>query len=276
MPEGPEIRRAADEVQAALKGHRTLEVWFGLQLLKPFEWQLTGATVIRVETHGKAMLTRFDNDLTIYSHNQLYGRWYTLPSRQLPKTKRQLRLAIHNSRMSALLYSASDIQVLYSKQLSEHPFLSRLGPDLLATQTTSGEILERLNSRYWRNRRLGSLLTDQRFVAGLGNYLRCELLFLNRLHPATKPLDCGQEQLFRLAESMTGLPRRSYATKGITNDLARAKALMDEGSSFEDARFHLFRRAGRPCYQCGTSIEKHMSGGLACYICPVCQPARHE
>jgi len=119
MPEGPEIRRAADEVQAALKGHRTLEVWFGLQLLKPFEWQLTGATVIRVETHGKAMLTRFDNDLTIYSHNQLYGRWYTLPSRQLPKTKRQLRLAIHNSRMSALLYSASDIQTAFGAPFSQ-------------------------------------------------------------------------------------------------------------------------------------------------------------
>ena len=276
MPEGPEIRRAADEVQAALKGHRTLEVWFGLQPLKSFERQLTGAIVTRVETHGKAMLTRFDNDLTIYSHNQLYGRWCTRPCRQLPETKRQLRLAIHNSRMSALLYSASNIQVLDSEQLSEHPFLSRLGPDLLAAETTSGEILERLNSKNWRNRRLGTLLTDQRFAAGLGNYLRCELLFLNRLHPVTRPSDCGQEQLFRLAESMTGLPRQSYATGGITNDLARAKALMNEGSSFEDARFHLFRRAGRPCYQCGTNIEKQAAGGQVCYICPVCQSARHK
>ena len=160
MPEGPEIRRAADEVQSALKGRRTLAVWFGLQPLKPFERQLTGAIVTRVETHGKAMLTRFDNDLTIYSHNQLYGRWCTLPGRQLPKTKRQLRLAIHNSRMSALLYSSSNIQVLDSEQLSEHPFLSRLGPDLLAAKTTPGEILERLSSKTCEWYLIGEISTN--------------------------------------------------------------------------------------------------------------------
>ena len=50
------------------------------------------------------MLIRFDNGLTTFSHNQLYGRWFTVPAYQYPDNERQLRLAIeHTSNRSALL-----------------------------------------------------------------------------------------------------------------------------------------------------------------------------
>lgn len=41
------------------------------------ESALTGATVTSVESGGKAMLTRSDNGLTLYSHNQIRNRRYT-------------------------------------------------------------------------------------------------------------------------------------------------------------------------------------------------------
>jgi endonuclease VIII len=66
------------------------------------------------------MLIRFDNGYTIYSHIQLYGKWYI----RNPKTNRQLRLAIHNENKSALLYSASDIEVLRDEEVPGHPFVS--------------------------------------------------------------------------------------------------------------------------------------------------------
>ena len=78
MPEGPEIRLAADKVAKVLVGHDIVEVEFGLSRLSRFEKYLTGAAVTAVDTRGKAMLTRFDNGLTLYSHNQLYGKWFTL------------------------------------------------------------------------------------------------------------------------------------------------------------------------------------------------------
>ena len=85
-----------------------------------------------VETRGKAMLIHNDNDLSIYSRNQLYGRWYIRKRHSYPRTCRQLRLAIHNARKSALLYSAPDIEVLEPAQIETHPFLSKLGPDVLS------------------------------------------------------------------------------------------------------------------------------------------------
>ncbi|HEB95365.1 MAG TPA: endonuclease VIII, partial [Sedimenticola thiotaurini] len=242
--------------------------------LKRFEAQLSGALVTGVDTRGKAMLTRFGNGLTIYSHNQLYGRWYLVPRGETPQVKRQLRLAIHTRRHSALLYSASEIQVLTPAQEAAHPFLSRLGPDVLDPATTPALALERLRQRRFSRRRLGALLTDQGFVAGLGNYLRCEILFLAGLAPSQRPVDCGPERLESLSRLLLELPRRSFRTGGITNDPDAARALMENGASFEQARFHLFRRAGLPCYRCGTPIERISAGGQACYVCPRCQPGR--
>jgi len=273
MPEGPEIRRAADTVNAAIGGRKAIEVRFGLEHLQQFEPRLSNQLVTSVTSCGKAMLTRFDNGLTIYSHNQLYGRWYICNPGNTPETKRQLRLAIHNSKQSALLYSASEIEVLDDNGIKQHPFLSRLGPDVLEQSTDNTLILDRLSSKTFGRRRLGNLLTDQSFLAGLGNYLRCEILFITMLHPTIRPMDCSNEQLSILTSNIIELARQSYSTSGITNDLERAELLKQKGTAFEQYRSHVFRRAGEDCYRCGEKITTITAGSQACYLCPQCQSA---
>ncbi len=271
MPEGPEIRRTADAVSHAIAGRVTTRVWFGQPQLKHFGPQLTGRNIDWVRPRGKALLTRFDNGLTLYTHNQLYGRWHTMPSGDYPESRRQLRLAIDNQMFSALLYSASDIEVLDTSELQRHRYLSRLGPDVLDPETRVSEINSRLLSERFNRRRLGNLLTDQAFVAGLGNYLRCELLFSVGLSPATRPKDCSGASLRTLAEEILRLARQSYQTQGITNDLKRARQLLAGGASFEASRFQVFRRQGLPCYRCGAQIVKEPGSGQPCYRCPQCQ-----
>lgn len=272
MPEGPEIRRAADQVESTLRDLPLLRAWSSLPQLAALPQQLEGRRVTRIDTRGKAMLTRFDNGLTLYTHNQLYGRWYTGPADLQPDTGRQLRLALVTPRSAALLYSASTIELLRAEQVEQHPFLRRLGPDALAPDTTLDLILERLRERRFRGRQLGSLLTDQGFVAGLGNYLRCEILFVCELHPSRRPLDCTPREQERLAATIPELTRQSYQTGGVTNDPVSAKKLMAQGATFEQARFHVYRRQGLACYRCASPIVKSSHSGQACYHCPVCQP----
>jgi len=136
MPEGPEIRRAADKIEAVLR-HKTVErLEFGLKPLTRFAKTLQGSKVLALETRGKALLTHFDSGDTIYSHNQLYGVWHVVKRGIFPKTNRQLRLAIHTDQHSALLYSASDISVWKTADIEEHPFLKRIGPDILNPDLT--------------------------------------------------------------------------------------------------------------------------------------------
>ncbi len=271
MPEGPEIRRAADSIEAAIRGKEITGVEFTLPHLKQWQQSLTGSKVIAVETRGKAMLTRFSNGLNLYTHNQLYGRWFCVDAGKMPDTRRQLRVAIHTHDRSALLYSASEIAVLTKSDVDSHPFLSRLGPDVLSAQTTAGILLQRLMDERFRRRQLATLLTNQSFIAGIGNYLRCEILFVCRLHPCMKPTQLSQQQLALLAESLLDVPRQSYASGGITHHLATAKTMMRHGATLEEARFRVFRREGKPCYRCGTRIIRQNSGGQPCYLCPQCQ-----
>ncbi|MDH3534890.1 MAG: endonuclease VIII [Gammaproteobacteria bacterium] len=273
MPEGPEIRLAADRIAAALVGRATTRVAFAFDRLRKFESRLGGRRIVDVRTRGKAILTCFDNGWVIYSHNQLYGRWYVCRNGVVPDTRRQLRVEIHNREQSALLYSASDIDVLHHDELVRHPFLCRLGPDILSDKPDAELILERLRAPEFRNRQLASLLLDQGFLAGLGNYLRAEILTLARLHPSRRPADCSRKQLQKLAGLIIRITHRSYRTRGVTNPPELVKRLMAQGrTAREEYRFNSYGRDGEPCHYCGNPIHSSNAGGRRMYYCPGCQP----
>jgi endonuclease-8 len=272
VPEGPEIRLAADRVARVLVNNRIEAVSFGLPQLKQFEKSLSGHTVTAVDTHGKAMLTRFDNGLTIYSHNQLYGRWYTVRQPRMPRTNRQLRIELSTHTHKALLYSASDIDVLNDEQLSRHPFLSRIGPDILDRSLTHAQIVDRLLEPAFRNRSLGSLYLDQRFLAGNGNYLRSEILWLAGLHPKKKPVELAETERATLAKETLTVARRSYRTRGVTVAPTLAGQLRESGLTYQAYRFYVFGRSGKSCHRCASRIERHTMGSRNIFLCPTCQP----
>jgi len=277
MPEGPEIRLAADEVANILKGRKTTDVFFGQEHLVKFENQLKGQKVIDVQSRGKAILTIFDNDRVIYSHNQLYGKWLTVKRGEIPDSSRQLRLAIHNRFGSALLYSASDIDVLHRNELRTHTFLSKLGPDLLSETPSVLELTDRLSDKRFRNKQLAGLLLDQGFVAGLGNYLRAEILLYSRLHPLTKPAQCTRQELRRLASKIISLTLRSYKTKGVTNPPSLVRLLKSTGCKTKESfRFSVYGREGSNCYHCDRKVKRMDAGGRHIYFCPGCQPIKVE
>lgn len=271
MPEGPEIRQEADKIARVLAGERAESVFFAFDHLRPFAATLQGRTVRAVEPRGKAMLVRFERGLNVYSHNQLYGRWYVKPRGQEPKTNRQLRFAVHTGSHSALLYSASEIEVLADDELDEHPFLQKLGPDVLDDGTHLRDIERRLVDRRFTRRSLGALLLDQSFVGGLGNYLRSEILFLARLDPALRPCDLAANQRTDLALRIRDVARQAYRTRGITNDPDDARRLRAEGVPRREYRHWVFARANKPCRLCGEQIEKQTSAGRRLYACPACQ-----
>jgi endonuclease-8 len=105
-----------------------------------------GQTVTHIETRGKALLTHFSHNLTLYSHNQLYGVWRVVEAGEQPQTTRVLRVRLQTADKAILLYSASDIEMLTPEQLLTHPFLQRVGPDVLDMRLTASDVKARLLS----------------------------------------------------------------------------------------------------------------------------------
>lgn len=273
MPEGPEIRRQADRLHAVLAGKRVEHVAFAFDGLQAEAAGLVGRRVERVTSRGKAMLTCFDDARVVYSHNQLYGRWMIRKVHgPEPRTRRQLRFEIRTRTHRALLYSASTIELLREGELDHHPFLARLGPDPLDDDVDEARMRTWMRRPAFARRRLGSLLLDQGFVAGIGNYLRSEVLFVARLGPSSTPGSLTATQLRRLAGATLEITRRSYRTGGITNLPARAQKLKAQGLPRWRYRHFVFGLAGHPCPKCRTPIEKSEVAGRRLYACPTCQP----
>ena len=114
-------------------------------------------------------------------------------------------------------------------------------------------------------RSVKSLLTQDQLIPGLGNAIAQDIMFHARLHPR-----------HTLADLTPGQRRDLYAA--ITNTLSEIVAgggRNDETDLFGNAggyvRIMDSHATGRPCPDCGGTVEKIQYLGGACYFCPECQ-----
>jgi endonuclease-8 len=277
VPEGPEIRREATCLARLVVGQPIARVDYRVPALARRARSLRGHGVTGVTSHGKAMLIAWSNGLTHFSHNQLYGEWQvvTLPELDALMTARprSVRVVIGVERAAAVLMSATWIELLTERELAVQPYLARLGPDVLDRGTTAPVVAKRLLEPRFARRSLAALLLDQAFLAGLGNYLRSDILHLARLRHTRRPADLRAPALRRLADAIVALPRQSVRTAGATNDVALMRALEARGVSRAARRFRVYGRDGEPCWICGTTIRRVDVGGRGVYFCRRCQPA---
>ncbi len=262
MPEGPEIRRAADSLEAAIKGKPLTEVWFAFPQLKPFESQLVGQSVTHIETRGKALLTHFSHNLTLYSHNQLYGVWRVVEAGERPQTTRVLRVRLQTADKAILLYSASDIEMLTPEQLLTHPFLQRVGPDVLDMRLTASDVKARLLRLNSVTDSFPVCSSTRPFWPGWATTCGVEILWEVGLAPQHKASQLSDEQLEALSHALLDIPRLSYNTRGIVDENKHHGALF---------RFKVFHRAGKKCERCGGIIDRIMLSSRPFYWCPHCQ-----
>ena len=128
-----------------------------------------------------------------------------------------------------------------------------LGPDILDDPPDVDAMVARLRVVDAR-RELGEALLDQRLVAGIGNVWRAEALWEARVSPWRRLAETDDDELRAVLDAAAGLMRASL--RGLRRE-RRA-----------------YRRAGRPCARCGTSIASRGQGddNRIAYWCPSCQP----
>lgn len=270
MPEGPEIHREADSIRNAVHQSECRYVYFHHEHLKPFEEKLTGRIIRGVSAKGKAILIHFDGDLSMFSHNQLYGKWYIKNAGDYPKTNRELRVELRTDQKSALLYSASDIEVLSPGELKDQSYLKNIGPDIL-DDLSAENIYKRAASDKFNGRSFAALLLDQHFLSGVGNYLRSEILFYSGVDPSSRPKDLSESELMKFTESAIQISQRAYITGGVTADDETVRKAKKAGEKRRHYRHYVFSRDGKECRACGSEVKKIRKSGRRLYLCESCQ-----
>ncbi|RJQ09774.1 MAG: Fpg/Nei family DNA glycosylase [Dehalococcoidia bacterium] len=146
--------------------------------------------------------------------------------------------------------------------LNQVPQMATLGPDAMAI--SEEEFLTRLKPRRGQ---IKATITNQEFMAGIGNAYSDEILWAAGLHPHRRRATMDEGDLRRLYRSMREVLKESIAIVDAT--------VQGEGlGKKEEWRQHLkvHRRAGEPCPKCGTEIRGQVRSGSETNYCLTCQP----
>ena len=146
------------------------------------------------------------------------------------------------------------------------PQWATLGPDALAV--SEEEFLARLKPRRGQ---IKATLTNQEFIAGIGNAYSDEILWAAGLHPHRRRATMTEDDLRRLYAAMRSVIAESIA---IVDATVQAEGLGKKEESREHLRVH--RRGGQPCPRCGAAIKAQVRSGSETNYCGVCQPLFEE
>lgn len=267
MPEGPEVRKYADALDTVLTGRvltaleartRDARLW-----LTDNEPRLLGRRVERVVSHGKHLLGYVEDGFFFHSHLMMWGRWQTFASGALPEKDRRERARIVVKGGAAILLSAPIFNVGEGDPYENIEHLASLGPDVLPYGGVfdAAEFRRRLLLPEHLHREIGAALLNQRVVAGLGNYLRAEVLFSCKLDPWRSVGDLTSRNLKCLIETVPRLARLSYETGATANPEDRKRMTVDSSLVYQPGREYgtrhlVFRRTNLPCLRCGETIRQ--------------------
>jgi len=265
MPEGPEVRKYADALDAALTGRRLVSLEArtkdARKWLHQNEPRLKGRRVERVMSHGKHLLGYIEGDFFFHSHLMMWGRWQTFGAGELPEKDRRERARIVVESGAAILFSAPIFNVGEGDPYKQIEILATLGPDALPYRGRfkRAEFLRRL--REHNDETIGAALLNQRIVAGLGNYLRAEVLFACKLNPWRTVGELTQRNLSCLSKTVPQLARDAYQRSATAPEEDRKRMAGDPSLVYVPGREYgtrhlVFRRTNLPCLRCGEKIRQ--------------------
>jgi endonuclease VIII len=266
VPEGDTVRRIARALAVELPG-RTLD---RIELRDRGEVpELHGRRVDGVEARGKHMFVHLEGGWSLRVHLGMHGRWVRRHLRE-PAPARATAVLVTGDTLYAC-ERAYTAELVRTAALRFHPRLARLGPDLLEEPPPVPEAVRRARLPAHAGREIGDLLLDQRVAAGIGNVFKSEVLFVCRVHPGHSVGSIAAGRLAELFATAARLMRANLGTRRRTTVPLRRRPA--PGSP----RLWVYGRAGRPCLECGTAIERFLQGdpGRVTYFCPGCQPAAH-
>ena len=273
MPEGDTLFRAADVLRRALLGDRVTAARGrpgGVHLAR-----VVGTRVQDVSTHGKHLLIRFDDGLTLHTHLGMKGTWHRYaPGARWRRAPARAVAVIETAGCTAVCFDAPVVELLETRALAQHPSLARLGPDLLAPTPDLATAVARLRAPERATLTIAEALLDQAAVAGLGNVYRSELLFAARIDPFVRVVSLDAVVLesllkmgVRLLAANTGGGQRVTMPDALGAQPGTSRGLRGRSDRW------VYRRAGRPCRRCGTPVRSTSLGHppRRLYWCPCCQ-----
>lgn len=252
MPELPEletiVRGLRALVGAELIGYEALDP----KIARGLEGLTLPNGILGVRRRGKYIILQLCGQLLIV-HLRLTGR-LILSDRPLDGA----RLHLFSSKG---VLSLEDRRGFATVEIADR-FRKELGPEPF------GDLSWLRGALRGSRRPIKLWLLDQRNIAGIGNIYASEILFRAGIDPRRAAGSLGPEEVERLAEAIPALLSEAIAAGGTT--FSDYRDSQGRPGSFQ-ASLKVYRRAGKPCPNCGAPIQRISLGGRSTFLCPRCQ-----
>jgi len=272
MPEGHTLHRLARDLNRLFAGE-------AVRASSPQGRFIEGAALLdatvfeRAEAVGKHLFVRFAGGHHLHVHLGLYGTFEhdrVDPADDPPPPRGQVRLRIEADPGYADLRGATRCEVL--TRAERRVAVARLGPDPLRRGADGALAYERI-ARSAQG--IGALLMHQEVLAGVGNVYRAELLFRHGVDPFLAGRALPRATWDSMWDDLRALMRDGVRKGRIdTTRPAHTPRAMKRPPRKDrhGGDVYVYRRAGDPCYVCGTPVATTEVEGRNLFWCPTCQP----
>jgi formamidopyrimidine-DNA glycosylase len=287
MPELPEVETVRIGLSQFIPGKKIAHVHFDWPKGFPnaeadVKQFLIGATIAAVRRRAKVLLIDMDTKYTLVIHLKMTGQMVYRDSKQqfgaghpsdslvgaLPDKSTRVTWTFNDG--SQLFFNDQRkfgwVRLIPTVEVEQLDFFQKVGPEPLAADFTAKQFAERLHRRAKSG--IKAVLLDQTVIAGVGNIYADESLWGAKIHPETKVADISPGKVSTLFEALRDVLRLSIE-KGGSTDRNYVNAEGKRGSYLTFA--NVFRREGKPCPRCGTTIIKTRVAGRGTHLCPHCQ-----
>jgi formamidopyrimidine-DNA glycosylase len=158
------------------------------------------------------------------------------------------------------------VKLMPTLEVPNIDFMKKVGPEPLEADFTPEAFAERFKRRAKTS--IKAALLDQTVVAGVGNIYADESLWGAKIHPKRLVNTITPGEFKKLYSELRSVMNLAIE-KGGSTDKNYVNAEGKRGSYMDFAR--VFRREGKPCPRCGTTIIKFKAAGRGTHICPYCQ-----
>ena len=223
--------------------------------------RLVGQAFDPVQRRGKFLILPLSGRTTIVINPMLAGRLHH--GEPLGRHRARDAVVLGLADGSELRYhDARDMGKVYLvSDLNQVPGYDELGPDAIDPDLTLDLFRERLGRRRGE---IKGILTNQAFVAGIGNAYADEILWRARLYPFRRRPSLSDDDVQRLYEAM-----RAELVEAVEELRPRVGERIDV--ELRD-RLQVHNRAGDPCPNCGSPISKVTRQRKTTNFCRSCQP----
>ncbi len=222
---------------------------------------LVGRRFASVNRRGKFLLLELESGATLVINPMLAGRIRYGEPLPRPRARDALVLGLADGHELRYFDPVDMGKVYLARDLDQVPAFAGQGPEATDPALTLDVFRERL--RPYRGEIKG-VLTNQSFVAGIGNAYADEILWSAHVYPFRRRTDLSDDEIAELYAAM-----RSVLSAAISTLRER----MGEAIDVEVRDFlSVHGKAGQPCPRCGSPISEVKRQRMATHFCRTCQP----